>query len=58
MKLRTCLSFKLTPETVGASAVGTSAEAPDGETNFISWTILDKLRELQGLGYEIDFYRV
>lgn len=33
-------------------------EGGDGEKNFISWTILDKLRELQDFGYEIDFHRV
>lgn len=33
------------------------AEAPDGEKNFISWTVLEKLKELQNLGYEIDFHR-
>ena len=34
------------------------AERPDGEKNFISWTVLEKLKELQNLGYEIDFHRV
>lgn len=33
------------------------ADDPEHETNFISWTILDKLKELQNLGYEIDFHR-
>jgi hypothetical protein len=34
------------------------AQDPDGEKNFISWTVLEKLNELQNLGYEIDFHRV
>ena len=31
------------------------AKDPDGEKNFISWTVLRKLDELQKLGYEINF---
>ena len=30
------------------------AREKGGPTNFISWTILDKLAQLQSLGYKID----
>lgn len=33
------------------------AQYPEGDANFISWKILDKLEQLQYLGYEIDFHR-
>lgn len=33
------------------------AQDPNGEKNFISFTVLNKLAELQYLGYEIDFQR-